>query len=211
MRTLPWPVEQPTLQAAGVRLRPWRVEDAPAVHAACQDPDIQRWTTVPVPYGPDAAEALVREVAPRQWRARTGALFAVTSAEDGDDAGGGSAGGGSTGGGSAGGGSAGDGGHDVLASCGLVFVDAEERVAEVGYWAAPWARGRGVVRRAVQLLAAWATTEGGLDRLELYVDVDNLPSRALARAVGAEEEGVLRRKVLHRGQRRDVVLYALLA
>lgn len=191
MRMLPWPAEQPTLQAAGVQLRPWRVKDVPAVHAACQDSDIQRWTTVPVPYGPDDAEALVLEVAPRQWQAHTGALFAVTSAEGGDDAGGG--------------------GHDVLASCGLVFVDADERVAEVGYWAAPWARGRGVMRCAVQLLAAWATTEGGLDRLEFYVDVDNLPSRALARAVGAEEEGVLCKKALHRGQRRDMVLYALLA
>lgn len=197
MSTLPWPAEQPSLQAAGVRLRPWRVEDAPAVHAACQDPDIQRWTTVPVPYGPDAADALVREVAPQQWRAHTGALFAVTSAEDGDDASSGI--------------DAGDGGHDVLASCGLVFVDAHERVAEVGYWAAPWARGHGVMRRAVQLLTQWATTKGGLDRLEFYIDVDNFPSRALARAVGAEEEGVLRKKALHRGQRRDMALYALLA
>ncbi|WP_432525013.1 GNAT family N-acetyltransferase [Kineococcus sp. SYSU DK006] len=194
MSKLPWPTEQPTLHADGIRLRPWRADDADAVHTACQDRDIQRWTTVPVPYGPDAADALVRTVAPQQWQAHTGALFAVTSTDNSSDRDG-----------------ADSADAGVLASCGLVCVDADERVAEVGYWAAPWARGRGVMRRAVRLLAEWATTEGGLDRLELYVDVENHPSRALARAIGASEEGVLRKKALHRGERRDMVLYALLA
>jgi RimJ/RimL family protein N-acetyltransferase len=31
-------------------LRPYRPEDADAVHRACQDPDIQRWLRVPSPY-----------------------------------------------------------------------------------------------------------------------------------------------------------------
>ncbi len=33
-----------------VRLRRWRMQDAPAVHAACQDPAIVRFTSVPTPY-----------------------------------------------------------------------------------------------------------------------------------------------------------------
>ena len=33
-----------------VRLRSWRPDDVGAVLAACQDPEIQRWTEVPVPY-----------------------------------------------------------------------------------------------------------------------------------------------------------------
>ncbi|MFD0392961.1 GNAT family N-acetyltransferase [Streptomyces nogalater] len=37
-------VPQPTLPAAdGLVLRPWRVEDAPAVHAAFQDPAMHQW------------------------------------------------------------------------------------------------------------------------------------------------------------------------
>ncbi|MDH4352905.1 MAG: GNAT family N-acetyltransferase, partial [Actinomycetota bacterium] len=39
-----------TLRDDDLLLRPWRPEDAPAVHAACQDPEIQRWTLVPSPY-----------------------------------------------------------------------------------------------------------------------------------------------------------------
>jgi RimJ/RimL family protein N-acetyltransferase len=46
-----WPqVELPTLSDGVVTLRPRRLEDAGAVTAACQDPEIPRWTTVPSPY-----------------------------------------------------------------------------------------------------------------------------------------------------------------
>lgn len=41
-------------------LRPWREADAPAVYAACQDPEIQRWIPlVPRPYTRDDAHAFV--------------------------------------------------------------------------------------------------------------------------------------------------------
>lgn len=44
-----------------VVLRPWREEDAPAVHEACQDAAIQRWIPViPRPYTLEDAERFVR-------------------------------------------------------------------------------------------------------------------------------------------------------
>jgi RimJ/RimL family protein N-acetyltransferase len=67
---------QPTVTGRQVRLRPWRPDDAAAVLAACQDPEIQRWTQVPVPYGRADAETFVSDVAPRTW-SEGGALFAV--------------------------------------------------------------------------------------------------------------------------------------
>ena len=39
-----------------VTLRPVGPEDVPAVTAACQDPEIPRWTTVPTPYSEDDAQ-----------------------------------------------------------------------------------------------------------------------------------------------------------
>jgi RimJ/RimL family protein N-acetyltransferase len=71
---------QPTLTGPRVVLRPWRQDDADAVTAACQDPEIQRWTQVPVPYRREDAEAFVGDIAPRT-AAEGGALFAVTDAE----------------------------------------------------------------------------------------------------------------------------------
>jgi RimJ/RimL family protein N-acetyltransferase len=44
----------------GVLLRPWRLDDAPAITAACQDPEIARWIPlIPTPYtGQDAHDFL---------------------------------------------------------------------------------------------------------------------------------------------------------
>ena len=48
------------LHAGSIVLRPWREDDAPAVYAACQDPEIQHWIPlVPRPYTRDDALAFV--------------------------------------------------------------------------------------------------------------------------------------------------------
>ena len=73
---------QPTLDGPRVRLRPWRAEDADAVHAACQDADLQRWTEVPVPYRPEHAAQFVGPVAAQTW-ADGGASFAVEERDGG--------------------------------------------------------------------------------------------------------------------------------
>ena len=70
---------QPSLVGPAVRLRPWRADDAAAVFAACQDPEIQRWTQVPVPYTAEDADGFVNRIAPATWD-EGGALFAVEPA-----------------------------------------------------------------------------------------------------------------------------------
>ena len=63
-------------------LRPWRREDAPAVLAACQDPEIARWVTIPQPFLPADADALI-DSALAMRRDGTGAAFAVVEAATG--------------------------------------------------------------------------------------------------------------------------------
>jgi RimJ/RimL family protein N-acetyltransferase len=77
---------QPELSGSKARLRPWRPDDADAVLAACQDPEIQRWTTVPSPYTRQDAVAYVTAVAPQAWD-DGGAVFAVEDAATGELAG----------------------------------------------------------------------------------------------------------------------------
>jgi RimJ/RimL family protein N-acetyltransferase len=74
------------LTGSKVLLRPWTPTDADDVFAACQDPEIQRWTSVPSPYTHADAVAYVTEVAPAAWD-RGGAVFAVLSAATGELAG----------------------------------------------------------------------------------------------------------------------------
>lgn len=52
-------MDPPTLSDGTITLRPPRPDDAPGALRACQDPEIQRWTTVPSPYGPGDAQAWV--------------------------------------------------------------------------------------------------------------------------------------------------------
>jgi RimJ/RimL family protein N-acetyltransferase len=74
---------QPVLTGSKVLLRPWTPADAGDVFAACQDVEIQRWTTVPSPYAQADAVAYVTEVAPAAWE-QGGAVFAVIDAETGE-------------------------------------------------------------------------------------------------------------------------------
>jgi RimJ/RimL family protein N-acetyltransferase len=69
---------QPVLQAEGMLLRPWEVEDTAAVVAAYADPDIERWhvrsmTTVEATEWIRAGEAA--------WRDETAASWAIQAAE----------------------------------------------------------------------------------------------------------------------------------
>lgn len=172
--------ELPVLTGTLVRLRAWRADDAPAIHAACQDPDIQRWTTVPVPYGPaDAEDFLARRVP--EARARGGAAFAVEDLAD----------------------------RSLAGSFTLLHL--AQGVGEIGYWVAPGARRRGLGADALATLASWAFAHAGAHRLELLIEPGNHASRALAARAGFVAEGLLRDRLLVRGERRDALLHALLA
>ncbi|MGQ5263724.1 GNAT family N-acetyltransferase [Micromonospora sp. ZYX-F-536] len=147
----------------GVLLRPWREADTDAVYRACQDPDIQRWTTVPRPYLPEHAHGFVTEVSGRAWADGTGAPFAVCDPATGQ----------------------------LLGSCGLVSID-DAGTAVIGYWTAPWARGRGVTVRAARAVARWSFDTLGLRRLIWQAEVGNHASRLVALRAGFRIDGRLR-------------------
>ncbi|WP_279339888.1 GNAT family N-acetyltransferase [Sphaerisporangium perillae] len=63
--------------------------------------------------------------------------------------------------------------------------------AEVGYWTAADARGRGIAVRALDAVSRWAFETWELERLELLHQVDNLASCRVAQKCGYPLEGVL--------------------
>ncbi|MBT2448399.1 GNAT family N-acetyltransferase [Streptomyces sp. ISL-43] len=71
-----------TLTTERLVLRPLAATDTDEVHAACQDPGIQRWIPVPVPYGRADAEAFVSR-APAGWQDGSEYNFAVRLGADG--------------------------------------------------------------------------------------------------------------------------------
>ena len=61
------------------------------------------------------------------------------------------------------------------------------------------------------MLAEWALTTLGLERLELLANPKNEASQRLAERAGFTREGVLRRYRRRHGVREDLVMYSLLA
>ncbi|MFF3851423.1 GNAT family N-acetyltransferase [Streptomyces sp. NPDC002328] len=70
-------MEPVTLTTDRLVLRPVGPQDTDAVHAAAQDPDIQRWTTIPSPYLPEHARDFTGHLAPEGWTTRSMFTFGV--------------------------------------------------------------------------------------------------------------------------------------
>ena len=159
-------------------LRPPLPGDAEAVTAACQDPEIQRWTLVPSPYRREHAEAWLASAPERARAGEAVTLLAV------------------------------DGDGRLAGSFSLMELDLARGSGEIGYWVAPWARRRGVATRAVRLLHEWAVGELGLRRLEILPDGENAPSRRVAERCGYRATGEVRALPRDPEQTPGYVVYA---
>ena len=161
---------EPTEITAGrLHLRPWQPYDAAAVLAACQDPELQRWTSVPVPYTEDDARAWVERQTVADWASGTAASFAVLDAVD----------------------------ARLLASVALLRI--ADGAAEIGYWAVPAERGRGVVTDASAAVCRWGFAALDLGRITWLAQVGNTASRRVADKTGFRFEGTLRAWLPARG------------
>ncbi|RLP85642.1 GNAT family N-acetyltransferase [Micromonospora sp. CV4] len=153
-----------TPSAPGLVLRPWRDDDLDALLAAYRDPVLHRWTRRPLTTVDEGRQWL--EQTRRDWD--DGRRFTFAVLEDAADG-------------------------PLLVACVVLKRIAPRRpAAEVGYWTAAWARGRGVAPRAVTALSRWAFAQfPGLERLDLLHQVDNPASCRVAEKSGYVFQEVL--------------------
>ncbi|MET9438384.1 GNAT family N-acetyltransferase [Streptomyces sp. NPDC006551] len=154
--------------ASALVLRPWRMQDVPALVEAYRDPALRHWTSSSVENDADA----VRWVRAQQrgWAVGDRFGFAVLEAQPDSTHG------------------------QLVGNVVLKEVASGKPSAGVGYWTAAHARGRGVAPRALEALTGWAFDTlgvGGLKRLELLHQVDNSASCRVAQKSRYEFEGVL--------------------
>ena len=165
-----------------IRLEPLSAEHLPLLVSVVEDPDVQRFTRIPVPTPPDfPARWLAGYEAGRENGTRVG--FAVVEDTSGE--------------------------HLGLALA--PTIEPEAATAELGYLVAPSARGRGVATAALTLLTEWALTELGLQRLELRIAGGNVASKRVAERCGYVREGVLRSVHLKGDIREDTEVWSRLA
>jgi [ribosomal protein S5]-alanine N-acetyltransferase len=80
---------------------------------------------------------------------------------------------------------------------------------ELAYLAGEAGRGRGLMTRAVKLIAEWLFDQD-VGRLELRTHPANIASQRLAIRCGFQREGLERRSIWLHGRREDAILWSLL-
>ena len=173
----------PPLTDGVVSLRQFSAEDVPAIVAACQDPDIQRWIPmIPVPYTEADARRYVLMTL-QAWH--DGASFEFAIVDPADD--------------------------HLLGSIGL-HVGPNPRRHAIGYWVGPGSRRQGVASRAVRLAVTWGFEHLAIERLALWTLPGNVASQAVAERAGFRKEGLVRNWEADRDERPvDAVMYSMTA
>lgn len=173
-------MEPVTLTTGRLLLRVVGPQDTDAVYEAAQDPDIQRWTTIPSPYLREHAQSFTNQLVPDGWADGSMLTWGSFLPE----------------------------GEDLVGMLSLSMRSLG--VAEIGFWGAKEHRGNGYVTEAVLAVSRWAFTDLSIDRVEWRAEVGNRPSRAVAERTGFVLEGTLRSAITHQGARRDCWAGALL-
>jgi RimJ/RimL family protein N-acetyltransferase len=174
----------PPLADGVVGLRPWREADLAARLTAFADPVLVRFS---VPTTDEVTAASLRASLAAQEAARLSGEqieFALVSPEAPEG---------------------------VLGGGSVYDVNRGQARAAVGFWLTPQARGGGVATHATRLMARWAFETLRVERLELTCAPENEACQQVAGRCGFVREGVLRSHMWFKGQRRDTVVYSLLA
>ncbi len=173
----------PPLSIGGIRLRPWRETDVPAIVAACSDPLVARFIpTIRTPYTEEDARGWLESQEPNRLAGRS-LVMAIADTD-----------------------------ADAVLGAIAARVNAITLTGSVGYWLTPSARGHGYTTMALRLLCSWLFETFELGRVELTTDPENRASQRVAERCGFQKEGLLRSHLRHRhtGERRDSLMWSLL-
>jgi RimJ/RimL family protein N-acetyltransferase len=168
----------PELTDGHVRLRAWRLSDMDCIAEAATDPRIPEGTSVPAVFTLNEGAAFVR----RQW-SRIEDGVGVSQAVV-------------------------DTATDRAVGLAILSLRPQAGVGGLGYWVVPSARGNGYATTAARLLGDWGLSAVGLDRVEAWVEPDNVASQHVLRSAGFELEGRLRNFLRSDGEPLDALVFS---
>ncbi len=171
----------PTLETGRLVLRPFTLDDAPAIHAHVSQWDVASTTlNIPHPYEPGMAESWVRTHA-ISAAAGDGFTLAITERAAGT----------------------------LVGSIGLRVWEAHGR-GELGYWIGKPYWGRGYVTEAAGAVMAYGFGTLALNRIEAHHLSRNPASGRVMQKLGMTWEGRMRDHVKKWGSFEDVEAYSIL-
>ena len=168
----------PTLSSNGLILRALTEADVDAVAQNGLDEVTQTWLPLPNPYTEQDARWFCTEFAPSRQASGEGLVLGIEFEQR------------------------------LAGAIDLKKTDWRARTTEIGYWTAPWARGRGVMREAVAELTRWVLEEQHFCRVEITVATGNTASQRVAVAAGFTREGILRNAGFVHAGRVDLIVYS---
>ncbi len=172
--------EMPTLLTERLVLRPFALDDAPAVRALAGDRAIASTTlNIPHPYGEGDARRWITTHADR-FAAGQEVVFAVTLRD----------------------------GGELIGAIGLVVARRHDR-AELGYWIGRKHWGQGYATEAVRAVVDYGFRELRLNRIEAMHFARNPASGRVMRKIGMRREATCRQHVKKWGRYEDTEQYAI--
>jgi RimJ/RimL family protein N-acetyltransferase len=177
-----FPRDVPRLTDGVVTLRAHTPDDVEALHEQASDAVMLQWTTVPHPSTLETARQFATEVIPDGWRSDREWAFAVEAPDD-------------------------TGRQRFVGTVSL--RNEHEKRAEIAYGSHPWARGRGYVVRALELLLDWGFREHDLRTVIWWANKGNWASRKVAWRLGFSFDGTVRQWLPQRGELHDAWVGAL--
>lgn len=194
-------------------MRPMHFSDAENIYRAAQDPEIPKFTTLPSDYSIELAIEFSKTSAVERFINKTELVFVIEDSRFSNlqnsriqefDSGSGT------------GSDSGSGLNPYPYSNGfsgvmsLHSIDIPNHRAEIGYWLAKEARGKGICTKAAEMITEYGLMTIGFKRIDGIVDVRNEPSKRALLNAGYEFEGILKKYVTRRdGSQLDMALYAV--
>lgn len=170
----------PTLFTPRLTLRPVRMSDAADLYEYSRDPEVARHVLWDAHRSIHQTRAYIRYLL-RQYRNAAPSTFAIALRDTGK----------------------------VVGTIGFMWVQPENRSAEVGYSLSRAFWNQGYMSEALRAVVDFGFGQLGLNRIEAQHECDNPASGHVMQNAGMRHEGTLRQRLYNKGRFVDVELYAI--
>ena len=98
----------------------------------------------------------------------------------------------------------------LIGTCGFFNFNEDALKAELGYELNSSYQGKGIMTEAIGAILEFIFKGTGINRIEAYVEPENIPSQKLLEKLGFTKEGTLRKFERCRGELIDICVFGLL-
>ncbi len=173
--------QMPTLTTPRLYLRPVRMSDASDLFEYSRDPEVARHVLWDAHQSIHQTRAYIRFLL-KQYRSGQPSSFVIELIQE----------------------------RKVIGTIGYMWIQPENRSAEVGYSLSRAYWSRGYMTEALAAILQFGFEKLHLNRIEAQHESDNPASGRVMAHVGMRHEGRLRQRIYNKGRYADVDLYAML-